>query len=65
MRGKWMDSCSKSFADNRAEVQQCFGSPTKAADHIPDGSVDAFVSTYVLDILSDQDIEAVLCLANR
>ena len=52
-------------AGKRAQVQQCFGSPKQAADHLPDGSVAAFVSTYVLDILSDEDIEAVLCLADR
>lgn len=49
----------------RAEVQQCCGSPKEAADHLPDGSVDAVISTYVLDILSDHDIEDVLCTADR
>lgn len=57
--------CSNISAGKRAAVQQCFDSPDKAADDIPDGSVDVFVSTYVLDILSNQDIEAVLCLADR
>ena len=41
------------------------GSPSQAAADLPDASVDAFISTYVLDILSDEDIDAVLTLAQR
>ena len=37
----------------------------RAAESVPNGAVDVFLSTYVLDILSDQDIDAVLCLAYR
>ena len=60
-----MCSSGSMCAGKRAQVQLCSGSPRTAADHLPDGSVDAVVSTYVLDILSEQDIEAVLCLADR
>ena len=50
-----------------ARVQACrsSGSPTTAGNDVPDGSVDMFLSTYVLDILSDEDIGAVLSLAYR
>ena len=41
------------------------GTPLEAGADLPDGSMDAFVSTYVLDILSDDDIDAVLTLAHR
>ncbi|DBB05164.1 TPA: hypothetical protein ACH3X3_010409 [Trebouxia sp. C0006] len=50
---------------DRAHVRQISGDLTQAAKNIPDGAVDVFLSTYVLDILSDQDIGAVLCLAHR
>lgn len=49
----------------RAHAQTVIGDPSGAAYDLPDASVDAFVSTYVLDILSDDDIEAVLSLAHR
>lgn len=49
----------------RAHAQTVIGDPSGAAHDLPDASVDAFVSTYVLDILSDEDIEAVLSLAHR
>ena len=52
-------------AGKRAQVQQCYGSPKEAANNLAEGSVDAVISTYVLDILSDQDIEDVLYLADR
>ncbi|KAA6429495.1 MAG: hypothetical protein FRX49_00887 [Trebouxia sp. A1-2] len=50
---------------DRAHAQQISGDLTQAATNILDGAVDVFLSTYVLDILSDQDIDAVLCLAHR
>ncbi|CAN5873842.1 class I SAM-dependent methyltransferase [soil metagenome] len=46
----------------RAEVQQSDGSPTFDK---PDASVDRFVSSYVLDLLSEADIRAVLNEAHR
>lgn len=49
----------------RAQVHVVSGSPSQAAADLPDASVDAFISTYVLDILSDEDIDAVLTLAYR
>ncbi|DBB01613.1 TPA: hypothetical protein ACH3X1_000255 [Trebouxia sp. C0004] len=49
----------------RAHVRQINGDLTQAAENVPDGAADVFLSTYVLDILSDQDIDAVLCLAHR
>jgi ubiquinone/menaquinone biosynthesis C-methylase UbiE len=47
---------------NRVEVLLTDGSLTSAADSV---SVDAFVSTYVLDLLPDEDIRAVLAEARR
>ena len=52
-------------AGGRITVQQSSGDPSAAADHLESGSCDAFLSTYVLDILSEQDIDAVLGLADR
>ena len=46
----------------RAEVRLSSGEPRIA---LPDGSCDRFVSAYVLDLLSDTDIEAVLGEARR
>ena len=63
----WSSSSSSkaAFAGARSRIEQSTGSPKEAAHDIPDGSVDAFLSTYVLDILSDEDIHAVLSLAVR
>ena len=47
---------------DRAQVQQSDGSPLV---HAPDGAFDRFVSTYVLDLLSGEDITAVLAEARR
>lgn len=52
-------------AGNRAHAEQISGDLMQAASHLSDDSVDAFISTYVLDILSDKDIDAVLRLAHR
>lgn len=52
-------------AGNRAHAEQISGDPMEAASHLSDDSNDAFISTYVLDILSDKDIDAVLRLAHR
>ena len=52
-------------AGNRAHAEQISGDLMEAASHLSDDSFDAFISTYVLDILSDKDIEAVLRLAHR
>lgn len=46
----------------RAEIRQTDGAPRIAA---PDGAFDRFVSTYVLDLLSLEDIDAVLAEAHR
>jgi len=46
----------------RAQVQQTDGSPKLP---LPDGCCDRFVSTYVLDLLSAEDIDAVLREARR
>jgi SAM-dependent methyltransferase len=51
--GPWRD---------RARVEQSDGSP---GIHAPDGAFDRFVSTYVLDLLSREDIAAVLAEAWR
>jgi len=59
------ERCASNCAGDRAHVQQVSGDLTQAAKNIPDGAADVFLSTYVLDILSDQDIDAVLCLAHR
>jgi ubiquinone/menaquinone biosynthesis C-methylase UbiE len=47
---------------DRAQVEQSDGSPPI---HAPDGAFDRFVSTYVLDLLSREDIAAVLTEARR
>jgi SAM-dependent methyltransferase len=47
---------------DRAGVEQSDGSPGISA---PDGAFDRFVSTYVLDLLSKEDIAAVLAEARR
>jgi ubiquinone/menaquinone biosynthesis C-methylase UbiE len=47
---------------NRARVEQSDGSPCVPAG---DATVDRFVSTYVLDLLSGDDIAAVLSEARR
>jgi ubiquinone/menaquinone biosynthesis C-methylase UbiE len=47
---------------NRARVEQSDGSPRIPAR---DATVDRFVSTYVLDLLSSEDIAAVLTEARR
>jgi ubiquinone/menaquinone biosynthesis C-methylase UbiE len=46
----------------RAEVRATDGSPHLDA---PDGSFDRFVSTYVLDLLSEEEIRALLAEAHR
>lgn len=46
----------------RATATLTDGSPRQA---VPEGSVDRFVSTYVLDLLADADIRAVLEEAHR
>jgi ubiquinone/menaquinone biosynthesis C-methylase UbiE len=46
----------------RAEAVLTDGPPPKAE---PDASYDRFVSNYVLDLLSENDIAAVLCEAHR
>ena len=48
--------------ENRARVEQSDGSPRIPAS---DATVDRFVSTYVLDLLSGEDITAVLAEARR
>jgi ubiquinone/menaquinone biosynthesis C-methylase UbiE len=47
---------------DRARVEESDGSPLI---HEPDGTFDRFVSTYVLDLLSREDIAAVLAEARR
>ena len=47
---------------DRARVEQSDGSP---AIHTPDGTFDRFMSTYVFDLLSSEDIAAVLAEARR
>ena len=47
---------------SRAEVRLTDGDPTLDA---PAGSCDRFVSTYVLDLLSEEDIRAVISSARR
>ena len=59
------ERCASNCAGDRAHVRQISGDLTQAAKNIPDGAVDVFLSTYVLDILSDQDIDAGLRLAHR
>lgn len=46
----------------RAEIRQTDGSPRITA---PAGSFDRFLSTYVLDLLSPEDVDAVLAEAHR
>ena len=46
----------------RAEIRQSDGAP---ALDLPDASCDRFVSTYVLDLLSVEDVRAVLAEARR
>lgn len=46
----------------RAEVRQSDGSPEVAAE---EGACDRFLSTYVLDLLSEDEIDAVLATAHR
>jgi ubiquinone/menaquinone biosynthesis C-methylase UbiE len=47
---------------DRARLEQSDGSPRI---HAPDGTFDRFVSTYVLDLLSRDDIATVLAEARR
>ena len=47
---------------DRTRVEQSDGSPRL---HAPDGTFDRFVSTYVLDLLSKEDIAVVLAEARR
>lgn len=47
---------------DRARVQRTDGSPTLPVD---DGAFDRFLSTYVLDLLSEEDIHAALSEARR
>ncbi len=47
---------------DRARVQRTDGSPTLPMN---DGAFDRFLSTYVLDLLSEEDIHAVLREARR
>ncbi len=47
---------------DRARVQRTHGSPTLPVN---DGAFDRFLSTYVLDLLSEQDIHAALHEARR
>lgn len=49
------------FGD-RAEIRQTDGEPRIDA---PDASLDRFVATYVLDLLSEADIRAVVAEAHR
>jgi len=53
------------FSDRVELLLVSDGEPSTCAPHIPDGSVDVFVSTYVLDLLSDEDTAKVLDLAAR
>ena len=46
----------------RATVRRTDGAPRV---DLPDGSVDRFLSTYVLDLLGEQDIHSVLAEAHR
>ncbi|HKJ23663.1 MAG TPA: class I SAM-dependent methyltransferase [Myxococcota bacterium] len=46
----------------RVEIRQTDGAPRIDA---PDGAFDRFVSTYVLDLLSEADVRAVLAEAHR
>lgn len=46
----------------RAAIQQTSGPPQV---DLPDGSFDRFISTYVLDLLSEEDIETLLNEAYR
>ena len=46
-------------------MQLVSGDPLVAGDGLADGSYDAFLSTYVLDLLSEEDVAAVLQLAWR
>ena len=41
------------------------GSPQEIAEALSSGSYDAFISTYVFDILSEADIASALQLAHR
>lgn len=52
-------------AGSRAQVWQSSGNPQHAGSVLDDSSFDAFVSTYVLDILSEADIASALQLAHR
>jgi len=47
---------------DRTRVEQSDGSPVI---HAPDGRFDRFVSTYVLDLLSEEEIATVLAEARR
>ena len=46
-------------------MQLVSGDPLDAGDGLANGSCDAFLSTYVLDLLSEEDVAAVLQLAWR
>lgn len=46
----------------RAEVKKTDGSPVMDA---PTGAFDRFISTYVLDLLADEDIRSLLAEAHR
>ena len=52
----------RSAGGDRARVQRTHGSPTLPVN---DGAFDRFLSTYVLDLLSEQDIHAALHEARR
>ena len=47
------------------QVHQCSDGSQQVAVGLADGSYDAFVSTYVFDILGEDDITHALHLAHR
>ncbi|KAK9807713.1 hypothetical protein WJX72_006899 [[Myrmecia] bisecta] len=49
----------------RAQVILTDGDPASASMHVDPGSCDAFISTYALDLLSEEDVATVLELAWR
>mmetsp|Transcript_40691 Transcript_40691/g.77711 ORF Transcript_40691/g.77711 Transcript_40691/m.77711 type:complete len:268 (-) Transcript_40691:108-911(-) len=49
----------------RVELRISNGSPVESTRDLADGSVDRFISTYVLDLLSEEDVYAVIMEARR
>ena len=60
-----MCEAARGRLDERAEVVLSDGDPARAFSSVPDGSVDIVLSTYVLDLLCEDDLCTVVEEAER